>query len=182
MSEELLIRHCSPTLAGIKIGNLFTCPYHGDITELRAEIRSYNRRLSAKGVRILPLLIREQDALIYVYRPSRLHDKLSDSATVRLLQQCGYCGATPKTWVAQLSRRIHSQKEFPHEIGLFLGYPLADVCGFMEHKTPKHVGIWKVYDDVEQTKQLFRQYRKCTAVYKRCLQNGQTIDRLTVFK
>ena len=25
MSEDLLIRHCSPTLAGIKTGNLFSC-------------------------------------------------------------------------------------------------------------------------------------------------------------
>ena len=27
MSEETIIRHCSPTLAGIKTGNLFRCSY-----------------------------------------------------------------------------------------------------------------------------------------------------------
>ena len=26
MSEELIIQHCSPTLAGLKTGSLFTCP------------------------------------------------------------------------------------------------------------------------------------------------------------
>lgn len=34
MSEDLLIRHCSPTLAGIKTGNLFSCacPSRKDLT------------------------------------------------------------------------------------------------------------------------------------------------------
>lgn len=27
MSEESLLRHCSPTLAGIKTGNILTCAY-----------------------------------------------------------------------------------------------------------------------------------------------------------
>ena len=26
MTEELVIYHCSPTMAGMKTGNLFTCP------------------------------------------------------------------------------------------------------------------------------------------------------------
>ena len=27
MSEDQIIRHCAPTLAGIKTASLFTCPY-----------------------------------------------------------------------------------------------------------------------------------------------------------
>ena len=27
MSEEMLVCHCSPTLAGLKTGSLFSCPY-----------------------------------------------------------------------------------------------------------------------------------------------------------
>ena len=27
MSEDLIIKHCSPTLAGLKTANLFTCVY-----------------------------------------------------------------------------------------------------------------------------------------------------------
>lgn len=26
MSEELIVSHCSPTMAGLKTGNLFACP------------------------------------------------------------------------------------------------------------------------------------------------------------
>ena len=27
MNEELLVRSCAPTLAGLKTGSIFTCPY-----------------------------------------------------------------------------------------------------------------------------------------------------------
>ena len=39
--------------------------------------------------------------------------------------------------------------KFPHEIGIFLGYPLADVAGFIRNKgrNCKCIGTWKVYGD-----------------------------------
>lgn len=54
MSEEHLIRHCAPTLAGLKTGILFTCPAPSP-TELRQSIRSLNRRLLSRGLRAIPL-------------------------------------------------------------------------------------------------------------------------------
>ena len=39
MSEELLVKHCSPTLAGIKTGNLFSVNFD-NADELRACVRS----------------------------------------------------------------------------------------------------------------------------------------------
>ena len=54
MSEDLLIKHCSPTLAGLKTGGLFTCAYaRKREVELFAE--EFNRRFSRKGVKLLPL-------------------------------------------------------------------------------------------------------------------------------
>ena len=47
MSEDLLIRHCSPTLAGIKTGNLFSCacPSRKDLTR---DLCRLNRKLVPK--------------------------------------------------------------------------------------------------------------------------------------
>ena len=39
MSEELVVRQCAPTLAGIKNGSLFSCPCDSP-EELRQEVRS----------------------------------------------------------------------------------------------------------------------------------------------
>ena len=41
MSEENVVRLCAPTLAGIKTGSLFPCPYENRET-LLMEIRQYN--------------------------------------------------------------------------------------------------------------------------------------------
>ena len=54
MSDELIVRHCAPTLAGLKTGTVFGCPY-SDRKELILEVRSLNRRLAPKGVRVIPL-------------------------------------------------------------------------------------------------------------------------------
>ena len=54
---------------------------------------------------------------------------------------------------------------FPHEIGLFLGYPPEDVEGFRLHRGRdyKLCGCWKVYSDVEGARQCFRRYDRCRA-------------------
>ena len=71
---------------------------------------------------------------------------------------------------------------FPHEIGLFLGYPLQDVLGFIENRGQgsKLVGTWKVYGDEEAARRTFARYKKCTAVYSRCLKEGTPLEKLAV--
>ena len=55
MSEDLVIRHCAPTLAGIKTGNLFSCacPCKAALTK---ELCRLNRKLVPKGIRALRMM------------------------------------------------------------------------------------------------------------------------------
>lgn len=181
MSEEILIRHCSPTLAGMKTGSVFSCRYPS-FDALRDYIRLLNHRLSCKGLRVLPLKIGEATALVYVYRPARLKIDLSDERTASLLRRYGYITTKPEHCIVQLICRLREQKDFPHEIGLFLGYPPEDVCGFIENgaRGYKCVGHWKVYGDAEKAELLFDKYRKCTESYLRKHKKGFSIERLTV--
>lgn len=181
MSEEMLVRHCSPTLAGVKTGNMFRCTYES-AEGLRSEIRRLNRLLASKGLRILLLKMEEKSALIYVYRPSKLKEDFSSEEVTELLKQYGYAWEIPAKCIVQLIGRLQEQEEFPHEIGLFLGYPPEDVRGFIENnaKDAKCVGSWKVYGDEEAAKKRFAQYKSCTSSYLRHLLNGNTIEQLTV--
>lgn len=181
MSEEMIVRHCSPTLAGMKTGNMFTCAFAG-IAEMRDSIRQWNKLLVKKGLRILPLRFQNGRALIYIYRPSRLCRDLQHETACRLLQERGYGMETPERCVLQLIKRLGECEEFPHEIGLFLGYPPEDVCGFIENRNQdcKCVGCWKVYSDAETAQKLFAKYKKCTDVYCAQLAKGRSIERLTV--
>ena len=62
-----------------------------------------------------------------------------------------------------LAQRIQSTKGFPHEIGIFLGYPLEDVVGFITNNgcNYKYSGCWKVYGDETYSRRLFAQYKSC---------------------
>ena len=181
MSEELIIKHCAPTLAGMKTGNMFICSY-SDMNEMHSSVRYWNRLLTKKGVRILPLQFNNNRAMIYIYRPSRLSHDLQDKSAFRLLSERGYSMETPERCIVQLIRRISECKEFPHEIGLFLGYPPEDVCGFIEGNKQccKFSGCLKVYGDAEKARKTFEKYKKCTSAYYKQYAKGKSIERLTV--
>ena len=82
----------------------------------------------------------------------------------------------------QLSRRLCCEADFPHEIGVFLGYPLYDVVGFIENAGRNFTccGCWKAYGDPNAAQQHFAQLNKCTAVYLRLFRSGTPIQRLAV--
>ena len=181
MLDDKLIRSCSPTLAGLKTGNIF-CVEFEDICDLKKDIRSVNKRLREKGIRALPLRIRESRALIYVYRVGRLKKDLCDEAAAKLLAERGYDPHKTSRCIGCLIRRINLENDFPHEIGLFIGYPPEDVRGFMENnaKECKCVGCWKVYGDETKARRTFAQYKKCKDIYMKKWRDGASIERLTV--
>ena len=89
MAEEILIRQGAPTLAGIKTGSLFPCPCE-DREALLADIRKLNRRLSPKGLCLLPIRFLAGQALLYLYRPAGLRRDLRDAQASELLRQAVY--------------------------------------------------------------------------------------------
>ena len=117
MSEEQVVRNCAPTLAGLKTGNLFACPYENR-EDLLDFLRSLNRRLGKKGVRAVPLRIRQDRALIYLYRPARLEEDLSRASCEALLSEFGYNCRGGSRCLTRLARRLKQQEDFPHEIGV----------------------------------------------------------------
>lgn len=181
MSEEMIVRHCSPTLAGLKTGSLFTCPYESR-EELVRELRSLNNILCKKGLRVLSLRYSGKKALIYLYRPSLLKRDLLQVDAAALLRDHGYPREAPDRCVVRLIHRLQEQEEFPHEIGLFLGYPPEDVLGFIENNAQhaKCIGCWKVYGDEEKARALFAAYQECTDRYIHLLTSGNSIERLAV--
>ena len=181
MSEKVLIENCSPTMAGLKTGSLFSCEFKSR-KELLENIRRLNVRLVPRGVRMVPVKFAGDRALIYMYRPKKLSKDLCDSTALSILSTKLYPTENAQNCVAELVKRLKTQEEFPHEIGIFLGYPLEDVEGFMNHKEEgcKCVGTWKVYGDVEQAEAAFRRFKRCTMIYQRAFAQGWTLEELTV--
>lgn len=180
MPFETIIRHCAPTLAGIKIGSLFTYSYDS-LPELHEHIAQRNALLNEKGVYFRLLRTRNGVALVYVYRKRLLMQQLEQAEIRTFLAEWGYDGFTMDACFSQLEQHLQD-KEFPHEIGIFLGYPLSDIRAFIANKgaNPEVVGYWKVYSNAEQAMKIFDKYRKCTAIYAQKYADGFEITKLTV--
>ena len=73
-----------------------------------------------------------------------------------------------------------NESGFPHEIGAFLGYPLHDIHGFINHKKDGCLltGEWKVYADEENAKKLFTRYRACRKAILKRIAKGITLAQL----
>ena len=180
MPDLTIIEQCAPTLAGIKTGSLFSLAFPDDETA-KEEIRALNRLLLAKGIRAVPIGKRKDRTLIYLYRPERLKADLKDPSAVQILKDKGYSMENENLCIAQLVKHVAKDSSFPHEIGLFLGYPPEDVDGFIHRRGEfKCCGFWKVYGDVEKASETFKRFKKCTEVYCRFFAKGASIEKLAV--
>ena len=181
MPEELIIEHCSPTLAGIKTGSLFSVKINED-TYINRDVRYLNNLLKEKGLRVIPLKQTNEYALIYLYRPEYLKKDLKNPTALKILQKRGYESDNPDCCIVKLVNYLKSEESFPHEIGLFLGYPPSDVECFMKHpcKGVKCCGCWKVYSEPEKAKKLFKRFKKCTEAYHEMNRNGKSLAQLAV--
>lgn len=185
--ETVMIEQCAPVLAGLKPAGLFRYET-SDSSDLAKRVRNWNAQLCSKGLRVEVLkgCIRTHQYLVYVYRESRLRAILAEDVIRNFLAQEGYTlPAFPEDFgklIRQLSRRLCCAAEFPHEIGVFLGYPLPDVQGFIQNQGRNFTccGCWKAYGDPELAQQHFAQLNKCTAVYLRLFHSGTPITRLAV--
>ena len=181
MLDHYLIEHCSPTLASIKTANLFSCPFARE-EDLEEQISVWNRLLDGKGITLMILRKTDKAALIYVCRLEKLAKDLKKPGVAEFLQVCGYEKTDPGSALEKLQERVSTQENFPHEIGLFLGYPAEDVSGFIRHgaRCAKCVGTWKVYGDEESARKKFALYQKCTRLYCEAYRKHNNLDRLLV--
>ena len=179
--EELIVRHCAPTLAGMKAGSLFGYRFASH-SSLLQEVSRCQELLKGKGITLSVVQIQNHRALIYVYRPNLLRNHWQCPEVRSFMERYGYHTANPEQAIQILTRRLQTQVGFPHEIGLFLGYPFADVQGFIQNKGKncKCCGCWKVYCNEQQAKQQFERFAKCTQVYCKCFLEGTPISKLAV--
>lgn len=179
--EPYLIEQCSPTLASIKTGSLFRVPYPSDL-ELEASLNAMKEPLQAKGISLEILRKETAHVLLYLYRYRHLERDLQKEGVAEFLQQNGYEDCSVEAALGRLKQRFAGKEGFPHEIGLFLSYPLIDVVGFIENKghNCKYCGIWKVYGDEHEARKKFAQFNKCSAIYRRQYAQGKSLWKLTV--
>lgn len=176
--ERTLAFHCAPSLSGIKPADLITW----DLPEDRGEelLARYTALLARRGILLRVLRRQGRKCLLLIYRPELLDDWLARRQVSAMLAGEGYpVDAGREAMLDALAQRL-TAREFPHEIGLFLGYPPADVDGFRRNKGNnwKLCGLWKVYDQVEEAARQFQAFDRCRAALCAQLAQGKTLAQL----
>lgn len=160
--EMKLAMYGAPFLKGMKMANIMTVDKEefADISFVLAGTNIAYRFLKGRG----------KNTILYLYRENELKAYLESEEVQVFLRAFGYMSYDLESVLARLSNRIYlyhdGGMEFPHEIGVFLGYPLSDVKGFVRNNGKNYLlsGYWKVYKDVEKAAKLFERFdreREC---------------------
>lgn len=174
----LMALNCAPVLKGSKVANLMTVT--------RAEFPDAVSLLCGTGICWRVLDIKGDKVILYLYRKKELQAYLERRDISGFLEQEGYEGAGLFKMLERLALRLwqydRGMREYPHEMGVFLGYPLEDVTGFMENggKNYAHLGYWKVYHDVPGALRLFERYDREREQAVDELVSGKSIREIAV--
>lgn len=177
--EELktqMALQCAPLLTGIKISNLLIVQNEnvGNVETILQETSISSDILYHTKRKTTFLLYRKEEVLRY----------LNTEEVKNAMLQFGYEKIDLPVILKKLSMRYHAymshREEFPHELGLLLGYPLEDVLGFIENcgQNFLYAGYWKVYGNVEEAVALFARFEYAKEQLIRMVSRGMEIPEI----
>ena len=172
--ERQLAFQCAPVITGVKMSNLLMIQ--------NSNISKVHALLEDSEIHSFHLYTADRKSCFLLYRRDRFHDYLQQAGVRKLLTELGYRNLEEKYLLGEFRRRYESCRrghmDFPHEMGVFLGYPLEDVLGFIEHKGKNYLysGYWKVYDDIAARQKLFEEFERAKETLIRLLFSGVSME------
>ena len=157
--QDLITRmafQCAPVITGVKVSNLLTIPsrYDGKVAEI----------LDGSGISFRKLAEDRRRSVFFLYRGDELACWILCRGNQMILAEAGLAGLPLDRVLDEISARyrayVRKGSDYPHEIGVLLGYPPEDVKGFVVNKGKNCLicGYWKVYGDPEAARMRFEAY------------------------
>lgn len=181
--EAMLVRQCAPTLAGLKPGSPVL--YYGGGLRERAEEGTVLGPAPGGPRPVCPCTAGAERGRLRLgvcvpRQPARAVPRSDGSP--RFSGGDGVQGERDRANADQLAGRLSGPIGFPHEIGVFLGYPLRDVVGFIENRGQNFTccGFWKSYSDPNTIQRCFACYRQCVNIYVRMYERGIPIEKMVI--
>lgn len=173
--EHTLCVNCGVTLAGIKPASLFSIK-----CEAAKYLKDYKRVFLRRGVEIKFIKLNGDRLLLYAFKRNALKNILLNGDNAEFLRERGYVYNDVDEALKILIKRLRFQREFPHEIGVFLGYALEDVKGFIASPSEGvyFTGYWKVYAHAREKSLTFARYKFCTDTLERKLKSGESLNEI----
>lgn len=135
------------------------------------------------GLLICELRESPEDYLVLIYDKHQLLEVLSSEKCQELLLDYGYpaeYNPCKLNHVIKYLRFRFSEKDFPHEIGILLGYPPEDVKAFIENegKNCNCCRHWKVYTNEEKALGMFQRIDEAKSAAIKILQSGLSVPAM----
>jgi len=182
MGFDETIIHCgAPALCGIKPACLFSMTSQKFADGLE-RLHQWQNQFSKDKKFFVPVKKSDGRFLFFVYDKNLLEKILNNPKNRAYLVSKGYSVEKGLASVlAELLHRLAVSENFPHEVGLFLGYPLEDVIGFELNGAEdfKYSGIWKVYGDKDSAIRRMNLYKNCTETCMKLLASGLSVPLAT---
>lgn len=124
-----------------------------------------------------------EDALIIlIYDEKLLMKFINKECNKSFLNSIGYKNTLAKEEVLKTLQDRYSKYKCPHELGIFLGYPIEDVIDFMECNKKKCLfcGYWKVYNRENKAKEIFNLFDEVKKVTASKIIKGSRAKTLSV--
>ncbi|UTC62691.1 DUF3793 family protein [Treponema sp. OMZ 787] len=178
--EYNLAYSCAPCLAGLKPSNLISI----SAEDFKQFFLLDKDLLESKGFYLRVLCACEKGVQILLYKKKALEELIRDERVQAALLMFGYePGMSLEDMLNLLALKMHSSQAdrhckrcctFPHEIGLFLGYPVYDVLEYYRRRGEGCIfsGYWKVYADAEKAAETFDQYNECKKHFALQIESG----------
>lgn len=159
----LMAMHCGPMLRGLR-NEVILSVENRLMKEMISQLQDtpYGYLILNRG---------KKKCLVMLYHIERFCRYISQKEIIEALDRFGYGLSEEKSpeenmiralfGIAQaMSEYYAGRKEFPHELGYILEYPLHDVEMFIKNQGQNSLmtGYWKVYDNLEKAKETFKKY------------------------
>jgi hypothetical protein len=171
-----IAKQCAPLLMGIKISNILIT--HSSNKKKIEEIFKHSL------IKVSVIYLEEERITLLLYKPEEVCTYINRTDTQLLMNNLGYRDMNIDYLLKGCAERFLAHKKkgslFPHELGILLGYPVADVVGFMENygKNYLYSGYWKVYSDLQGALDTFHQYKKAKELVTHLVVSGMSINRI----
>ena len=160
-------------ILGSKPAEIINVPGNDDVKkEKLTQIESFFSNCSKITYRIITT--HDGGKRVLFINEKSMEQVLSNKKCVNFLKFVGYPYEYKlSAYMNELVVRLQSE-EFPHEIGIFLGYPLKDVLGFMGYGKYKFckTRYWKVYGDESVSDAVYNKFISDRAKIKVLLENN----------
>lgn len=156
---SLIAYTIAPTIKGLKAATTVTLCNND--RNLCANWRIYKDVIvNILKLKAFELKETEKAIIVLFYNENLLKSKLSSENTLEFLSNFGYSNCNNLLENLNVLKERFSNSVFPHELGVFLGFPLLDVKEFIENPRNKYLvcGYWKVYHDKDSALKAFKCY------------------------